>query len=95
VAREVGSVLLGMLMIMLMLVVVVVMMMMMMMMMMMIPIMMMTMMMIPVTGMIGKAELSLLGPESIVVNVGRGDVVDEAALYHALYNQQVGHDQCH
>jgi phosphoglycerate dehydrogenase-like enzyme len=35
-------------------------------------------------GLIGARELSLLPPSAIVVNVGRGAVVDEAALYSAL-----------
>lgn len=39
-------------------------------------------------GLIGEAELALLPPKSIVVNVGRGPVVDQFALYEAL---KVGH----
>ncbi len=35
-------------------------------------------------GLIGAAELKLLGKPAFVVNVGRGPVMDEAALYHAL-----------
>lgn len=35
-------------------------------------------------GLIGADELALLLPQSIVVNVGRGPVVDQHALYHAL-----------
>ncbi len=35
-------------------------------------------------GMIGEKELKLLGPESYLVNVSRGIVVDEEALYNAL-----------
>ena len=35
-------------------------------------------------GMIGAKELELLGPESFLVNIGRGVVVDEEALYNAL-----------
>ena len=35
-------------------------------------------------GMIGESELALLPPGAILVNVGRGPIVDEAALYHAL-----------
>jgi phosphoglycerate dehydrogenase-like enzyme len=35
-------------------------------------------------GMIGRRELALLGPEGILINVARGPVVDEDALYEAL-----------
>ena len=35
-------------------------------------------------GLIGKAELAALQPDAILVNVGRGPVVDEHALYDAL-----------
>jgi phosphoglycerate dehydrogenase-like enzyme len=36
------------------------------------------------TGIIGALELSLLPPDAVLVNVGRGPTVDEAALYQAL-----------
>jgi phosphoglycerate dehydrogenase-like enzyme len=35
-------------------------------------------------GLIGKRELALLPSNAVMVNVGRGPVVDEAALYNAL-----------
>lgn len=35
-------------------------------------------------GMLGRQELARLGPTGLLVNVGRGPVVDEAALYSAL-----------
>ncbi len=35
-------------------------------------------------GLIGKAELSLLPKDAILVNIGRGPVVDQHALYQAL-----------
>jgi phosphoglycerate dehydrogenase-like enzyme len=36
------------------------------------------------TGLIGAEELALLPEKAILVNIGRGPIVDEAALYHAL-----------
>lgn len=41
-------------------------------------------------GLIGARELALLPAGALLVNVGRGPVVDEAALYQALVNGQVG-----
>jgi phosphoglycerate dehydrogenase-like enzyme len=35
-------------------------------------------------GLIGKQELALLPPNCVLVNVGRGPIVDEEALYQAL-----------
>lgn len=42
------------------------------------------------TGMIGRNQLSALGPEGVLVNVGRGPLVDENALYDALLTGRVG-----
>jgi len=36
------------------------------------------------TGLIGENELALLPPSAVLVNVGRGPIVDEAALYRTL-----------
>jgi len=41
-------------------------------------------------GMIGAMELSFLPPHSILVNVARGPVVDERALYQALKGRKIG-----
>ncbi|MCC7478884.1 hypothetical protein IT575_10545 [bacterium] len=35
-------------------------------------------------GLIGEAQLAALGPQGLLVNLGRGSVLQEAALYHAL-----------
>lgn len=40
-------------------------------------------------GLIGKHELELLGPTSFVVNMARGAVIHEKALYEALKNKTI------
>lgn len=40
-------------------------------------------------GMIGENELKLLGPEGFLVNVSRGIVIDEEALYNALAQKTI------
>jgi phosphoglycerate dehydrogenase-like enzyme len=41
------------------------------------------------TGLLGAAELALLPSASVLVNVGRGPIVDQQALYHALREQRI------
>jgi phosphoglycerate dehydrogenase-like enzyme len=40
-------------------------------------------------GLIGEREIALLQPHAIVVNVGRGRVIDERALYEALAENRI------
>lgn len=40
-------------------------------------------------GMIKEKELKLLGENGLLVNIGRGDVVDEESLYNALKNKTI------
>lgn len=40
-------------------------------------------------GLIGARELALLKPTAVIINIGRGAVIDEAALLDALQNERV------
>jgi phosphoglycerate dehydrogenase-like enzyme len=40
-------------------------------------------------GLIGQAELDLLPPNALLVNIGRGPIVDEGALYRALRDRKL------
>ena len=40
-------------------------------------------------GCIGPSQLRLLGESGVVVNVGRADIIDEAALYEALHDGMI------
>jgi len=42
------------------------------------------------TGIIGEAELRLMKPTAFIVNVGRGPLIDEKALYEALRDRRIG-----
>lgn len=41
-------------------------------------------------GMIGSAEFAAMRKDAVLVNVARGDVVDQAALYRALVEKEIG-----
>jgi len=41
-------------------------------------------------GIIGEEEIELLGPEGFLINVGRGPVVSEGALFRALKEKRLG-----
>jgi len=41
-------------------------------------------------GMIGAPQLARMKPDSVIINVGRGRVIDEEALYQALKDRSIG-----
>jgi phosphoglycerate dehydrogenase-like enzyme len=41
-------------------------------------------------GLIGPAKLKLMKSTAFIINVGRGPVIDEDALYHALLERRIG-----
>jgi phosphoglycerate dehydrogenase-like enzyme len=42
------------------------------------------------SGLIGEAEVAAMQPHAILMNVGRGPVIDEDALYEALSRRRIG-----
>jgi phosphoglycerate dehydrogenase-like enzyme len=40
-------------------------------------------------GMIGEAEFAAMKPEAVVINIGRGPVIDEAAMLRALASRRI------
>src|SRR5215218_5649747 len=42
------------------------------------------------TGLIGEAALAAMRPTAVIVNVARGPVIDEAALWRALTEGRIG-----
>ncbi len=42
------------------------------------------------TGIVNRAALQAMRPDAVLINVGRGPVVDEQALFDALSTRQMG-----
>lgn len=40
-------------------------------------------------GLIGEKEIALLSNQSIIVNIGRGEIIDESALFYALKSKKI------
>ena len=40
-------------------------------------------------GLIGEAEFAVMKPSAVVINIGRGPVIDEAAMVHALSEKRI------
>ncbi len=40
-------------------------------------------------GLLGKKELKLLGANGLLINIGRGEIIHESALYNALKNNEI------
>jgi phosphoglycerate dehydrogenase-like enzyme len=41
-------------------------------------------------GIVGAAELAAMRPDAVILNVGRGPVIDEKALFDALFERRIG-----
>lgn len=41
-------------------------------------------------GLVDSAALKCMRPDAVILNVGRGAVIDESALFHALQTRQIG-----
>jgi phosphoglycerate dehydrogenase-like enzyme len=42
------------------------------------------------TGLVGQAQLAAMRPDALILNVGRGPVIDEQALFDALASRRIG-----
>lgn len=41
-------------------------------------------------GLVGATELGAMRADAVIMNVGRGPVIDQAALYHTLHERRIG-----